>query len=274
MGERVGLIAGRGRLPALAVDGIKRAGGEPVVVALAEEASPEMVAGAVRCAEISVTQIGRMAAFLRENGVRRLVMAGKVHKAPYFAGVEVDRDLLAILAALPRKNDDALLGAVAAYFDRAGLTVLPQTAFLQDLLVPRGLLSQRPPDERERADIAFGYEMAKRIGELDFGQSVVVKRQAVLAVEAVEGTDETIRRGGRLGSGGAVLIKTSKPRQDPRFDVPTVGPDTIAAMREAGVATLAVEAGQTFFIDRASCLTQADEAGLAVVGVGSDGAYL
>lgn len=274
MGERVGLIAGRGRLPVLAAAGIRRAGCEPVVVALAEEADPGIAAEAVRYTEISVTELGRMAAFLREHGVRRLVMAGKVHKAPYFAGVEVDRELLAILAALPRKNDDALLGAVAGYFHSAGLTVLPQDAFLRDLLVPRGVLSRRVPDEREQADIAFGFEMAKRVGELDFGQSVVVKGRAVLAVEAVEGTDETIRRGGRYGHGGAVLVKVSKPQQDPRFDVPTVGPDTIAAMREAGVATLAFEAEKTFLIDRASTLGQADEAGMAVVAVGSDGAYL
>lgn len=273
MNDRIGLIAGSGRLPLFAARGIRKAGFEPVVIGLAEEAGPEIEAEVATFTRIALGDLRRMVAYFQRQGVTRLVFAGKVHKAPLFTGAEIDRDFLALLAGLPRKNDDAVLGAVVGYFADGGLTVLPQTEFLQDLLPAKGVLSRRAPDAREDADIRFGFEMAKHIGALDFGQSVVVKGRAVLAVEAVEGTDETIRRGGRLGHGGAVLVKTSKPQQDPRFDVPTVGPTTIKNMIEAGVSVLAVEAGKTIFIEQAACLSEADAHGSAVVAVDSNGLY-
>lgn len=271
MAERIGLLAGHGRLPLYAARGIKAAGYEPVVIGLAEEVQPELETEAPFAARVSVAEIDVMADLLRRAGVSRLVMAGKVHKPPLFAGTLAGPDLQELLRSLPRKNDDAILGAVVDYFQRKGLTVLAQTEFLQDHLVPKGVYSRRPPDPREMEDIVFGFEMAKGIGRLDFGQSVVVKDLAVLAVEAIEGTDETIRRGGRFGRGGAVLVKVSKPQQDARFDVPTVGLDTIAAMLEAGVSTLAIEAGETFFLDRAASLALADRNNLAVVAVGNNG---
>jgi len=273
MTERIGLLAGHGRLPILAARSILAAGFELVAVGLAEEIGPDLTAEVPSLITVPVGHLGQIVNHFHQQGVARLVLAGKVHKPPLFTGAEVDGELSSLLASLPRKNDDAILGAVVSHFAGAGLTVLPQTEFLQDLLVGQGVLSRRGPDTRERADIAFGFEMAKGIGRLDFGQSVVVKNQAVLAVEAVDGTDETIRRGGRLGHGGAVLVKVSKPQQDLRFDVPTTGPNTIASMREAGVSVLAIEAGKTFLIDRDVCLAEADSAGLAMVAVDNNGVF-
>ncbi len=273
MEERIGLLAGSGRLPIHAARGILAAGFQLVAVGLAEEADPELAAELPALAMIPVGNLRQMSGHFRAHEVSRLIMAGKVHKPPLFAGAQVDEDFLRLLSGLPRKNDDAILGAVVGYFAQNGLEVLPQTEFLRDLLVPKGVLSSRLPDVREKADIAFGFEMAKQIGRLDFGQSVVVKSQAVLAVEAVEGTDETIRRGGRLGHGRAVLVKVSKPQQDLRFDVPTVGPDTIASMEEAGVSVLALEAEKTFFLEKSVCLAKADAAGLAVVAVDNNGVF-
>lgn len=273
MEERIGLLAGSGWLPIHAARGILAAGFQLVVVGLAEEVDPELAAEFPTLARIPVGNIRQMSGHFRAHGVGRLILAGKVHKPPLFAGARVDEDFLLLLSSLPRKNDDAILGAVVDYFTQDGLEVLPQTKFLQDLLVPVGVLSRRVPDAREKADIAFGFEMAKQIGRLDFGQSVVVKSQAVLAVEAVEGTDETIRRGGRLGHGRAVLVKVSKPQQDLRFDVPTVGPGTIASMMEAGVSVLALEAEKTFFLDRPACLAEADASGLSVVAIDNNGVF-
>ena len=266
-------MAGSGQLPLLVVRGIRSAGSQPVVIGLAEETGPDLAAESPSLVTLPVAGLGRMVAHFRAAGVKRLVMAGKVHKGPLFSGIGMDQELMDLLAMLPRKNDDAILAAVCDYFAAADLVVLPQTEFLQDLLVGKGVLSRRAPDEGERADIVYGFEMAKRIGGLDFGQSVVVKGQAVVAVEAVEGTDETIRRGGRLSHGGAVLVKVSKPQQDQRFDVPTVGPQTMASMREAGFAVMAIEAGKTIFIGRQPCLDQADAAGMAVVAVDSNGLF-
>ena len=273
MAERIGLLAGSGCLPVHAARGIRAAGFEPVIIGLAEEAGPELEAEAPGMELVSLGRLGEIARRFRARNVRRLIMAGKVQKTRFFSDIEMDGDLRALLDRLPRKNDDAILGAIVNYLGRAGLIVLPQVEFLRELLAPKGVLSRRAPDGRERADIIFGFAMAKEIGALDFGQSVVVKDRAVLAVEAAEGTDETIRRGGRLGRRGAVLVKVSKPRQDPRFDMPTVGPETIAQALEAGFSALAVEAGRTFFIAREDSLAEADRGGLAVVGVGSRGLY-
>jgi DUF1009 family protein len=271
--ETIGLLAGSGQLPLLAARGIQKAGYELTVVGVAGEAGRELEEAVPSLTMISVGELGRMAAHFRERGVEKLVFAGKVQKTGLFTGVEVDVELRRVLAGLTYKNDDAILGGVVDFFARSGLTVLPQTQFLGDLLLPKGILSKRAPDAREQADISFGFAMAKRIGDLDFGQRVVVKNLAVLAVEAVEGTDETIRRGGKLGHGGAVLVKTSKPRQDPRFDLPTVGLETFAAMKEAGLSVLAVEAEKTLFMDHRACLAEADTFDAAVVAVDSAGVY-
>ncbi len=261
-------------MPVLVARGILAAGDVPVAAGLIGETGSELGAIVPSLAFFPVGALGEITGYFIDQGVAKLIMAGKVRKAPVFSGTPLfDPAMSALLARLPRRNDDAILGAVVDHFTAAGLTVLPQAAYLPDLLVPKGVLSARQPDERERADISFGFEMAKQIGALDFGQSVVVKGLAVLAVEAVEGTDETIRRGGRLGQGGAVLVKVSKPSQDPRFDIPTVGPDTIAAMIESGIGVLAIEAARTFFMDQERSLAAANAAGLAVVSVDNTGGF-
>ncbi|MGE5529905.1 MAG: LpxI family protein [Patescibacteria group bacterium] len=273
MARVIGLLAGSGRLPVLAAQRMNAAGYRIAAVGLAEEAGPELLEIVPDLVTIPVGDLGGMLAFFVREKVSELVFAGKVHKTAFFAEKKMDMEFERIFANLSQRNDDAILGAVVERFAKAGITVLPQASFLDDLLVPRGVMSRRAPDERERADTSFGFALAKSLGGLDIGQSVVVKGRAVLAVEAVEGTDETIRRGGRYGHGGAVLVKVSKPAQDPRFDLPTVGRGTIDAMLESGVSTLAIEAGATFFIDREDSLARADAGGLAVVALDSTGAY-
>lgn len=273
VGEKIGLLAGSGRLPILAAQGIRAAGKELVAVGITGEAGADLDREVPSRTLIPVGELHRIREHFLVHGVTQLVLAGKVNKSALFAGTPMDEAILALLARLPQKNDDAILGACVSFFADAGIQVLPQKTFLGDLLVGKGVFTRREPDSREKRDVVFGFQMAKKIGGLDLGQSVVVKMQAVLAVEAVEGTNETIRRGGFYGRGGAVLVKVSKPQQDERFDVPTVGLETIQAMRVSGVTVLAIEAEHTLFIDREICLAEADNARIAVVAVGSAGEY-
>lgn len=228
---------------------------------------PELAAEASLVHAIPVAQFGRLVSVLQAEGVARVLLAGKVTKELLYQDFVPDERLLALLRRVPDRNDDTLLLAVVDELAREGIEVVRQDDYLAHLLAQAGPLAGRSPDPRELADARYGFRRAKEIAGLDLGQTVVVKNLAVLAVEAVEGTDACLRRGGGLGRGGAVAVKVAKPAQDPRFDVPTIGPDTLVSMREAGVACLAVEAGATFVVEQAEVRRLADEAGLAVLGV-------
>ncbi len=268
---RIGLIAGHGRFPFLVLDAARALGHDVTIVAIREEADPglEAAAGLGPTAEfhwVSVGQLGKCISILEKAGVTQAVMAGQVKHAKLFSGIVPDLTLLSVLRRLKSRSTDALISAVADVLSDHGITLLDSTVFLQPLLAGRGTLTRRAPAAEEEADLRFGYDVADEIARLDVGQTVAVKARAVVAVEAMEGTDEVIERAGRLAGPGVRLVKVAKPNQDMRFDVPVVGAPTIAAMSAAGASTLSVDAGMTLMIDGRALVEAADAAGIAVVG--------
>jgi len=266
-GEPLGLIAGNGRFPFLAAAGARRAGRKVVALALKEETSPELAREVDELHWISLGQLGRGIDLLKGAGAREAVMAGQVQHRQLFSDVVPDLKLLGVLARLALRNTDSLIGGVADALAREGITLLPSVAFLEDQLAVAGPMTRRRPDGDEQKDIAYGESVARTLAGMDLGQTAVVKGRAAVALEAMEGTDETIRRAGRIAGTGTTVVKVSKPKQDMRFDVPVVGEGTLEAMREAGARVLAVDAGCTLLIDRAAFLELADRDGVAVVGL-------
>jgi hypothetical protein len=273
---RVGLIAGNGRFPFLVLDAAHAMGHEVVVVAVKEEADADLEAAADRYGadvrRVSLGHLGKAISILKQAGVTQAVMAGQVKHTKIFSGIVPDLTLISVLTRLKAKNTDALIAAVADVMGDKGIELLDSTAFLTPLLARPGTLSRRAPTPEEQEDLRFGYRMADAIAGLDIGQTVVVKDRAVVAVEAMEGTDAAIGRAGQLAGEGAVVVKVAKPSQDMRFDVPVVGVATIEAMKRAGAGVLSVDAGKTLILDGDAVTAAADEAGIAVVGRATVGA--
>jgi DUF1009 family protein len=266
-GEPLGLIAGNGRFPFLVAAGARRAGRRVVALAIREEAAPELAADVDEIHWLGLGQLGKAIAVLRDAGVREAIMAGQVKHRQIFSDVVPDLKLLGLLARLAFQNTDSLIGAVADALAREGITLLPSVAFLEQELASAGSMTRRRPGDGERKDVAYGERVARALAGLDLGQTAVVKDRAAVALEAMEGTDEVIRRAGRIAGPGTTVVKVSKPRQDMRFDVPVVGPGTLDAMQEAGARVLALDAGKTLFIERAAFLARADAQGIAVWGL-------
>jgi DUF1009 family protein len=268
--SRIGIIAGNGRFPFLALQGARSLGHEVTVVAVKEEAFPELEEAAREAKaafhSVSLGHLGKCIKILKQDGVARAVMAGQVKHAKIFSGIIPDLTLLSVLARLKTRNTDSLISAVADVMRNEGIDLLDSTVFLQPLLAREGGLTARPPDEGERADFEFGYRMADAIAGLDIGQTMVVKDKAVVAVEAMEGTDATIARAGQLAHGGIRVVKVAKPNQDMRFDVPVIGLATVEVMRSAGATALSVDAGRTLVIDGDQVFQAADAAGITIVG--------
>jgi DUF1009 family protein len=268
---KLGLIAGNGRFPLLVLDAARQLGHEVTIVAVKEEAGPDLEEAAARAPRarvrwLSLGQLSDCIETFRADGVTQAVMAGQVKHVKIFSGIVPDRLLLSVLLRLRSKNTDALISAVADVLRDRGIELLDSTAFLAPLLARRGTIASRPLSAEEQADLEFGYRMADAVAGLDIGQTIAVKDRAVVAVEAMEGTDEVIARAGRLAGPGVRIVKVAKPKQDMRFDVPVVGLPTIAAMRQAGATTLSVDAGKTLIFDTAAFTAAADEAGIAIVG--------
>jgi DUF1009 family protein len=269
----VGLLAGSGRFPVLVAKKARRLGLRVVCVGIRHEASPELVQLADRFYWAGVTRLGRMIRCFRREGIERVVMAGKVVKTVMHTPWRVFRfwpDWRTVRfwygRRRPDNRDDSLLLGVIAEFARDGLRCESALDLMPELLVRPGPLTRRRPTAREEADIAFGWGLAKEMGRLDVGQSVAVKERAVLAVEAIEGTDRAIARAGTLcRAGGFVVVKVAKPQQDMRFDVPTVGCATVETMHRAGGRVLAIEAGKTILIDPEGTVALADRYGIAIV---------
>jgi DUF1009 family protein len=263
-----GLIAGNGRFPFLVLEGARSQGIDMTVIAIKEEADPELAKQALRVHWVSLGELSKTIALLHQEGVAQAVMAGQVKHNKIFSSIRPDWKLAKLLFALPRKNTDALIGAVAKVLEAEGIHVVDSTLFLKPLVPEIGVLTGRSPNEREAADIAFGLSVARHIASADIGQTVVIADQACVAVEAMEGTDETITRAARIASGKPlVVVKVSKPKQDMRFDVPVVGLPTVATMKAAGATALAVDAQRTLFFDRTALIAAADEAGIAIQAV-------
>jgi DUF1009 family protein len=267
---RLGLIAGNGRFPFLVLDAARAQGHEVTVVAVKEEAFPELADAAAREPKaslhwVSLGQLGTCIRILKDAGATRAVMAGQVKHVKIFSGIVPDLTLLSVLTKLRARNTDALISAVAEVLREHGIELMDSTSLLEPLMAREGTLTRRAPTPEEQADLAFGYRMADAIAGLDIGQSIAVRDKAVVAVEAMEGTDQMIRRAGEL-AGGVRIVKVAKPNQDMRFDVPVVGAATISVMKAAGATTLSVDAGRTLLVDGQAVIDAADDANIAIVG--------
>jgi UDP-2,3-diacylglucosamine hydrolase len=263
-----GLIAGNGRFPFLVLEGARSQGIEMAVIALKEEASPELERAAKRLHWVSLGELSKAIELMHQEGVKQAVMAGQVKHNKIFSSIRPDWRLAKLLLSLTRKSTDALIGAVAKVLEDEGIHLVDSTAFLSPLVPQAGVLTRRAPDEREAADIAYGLGVARQIAGMDIGQTVVIAEGACVAVEAMEGTDEAIVRGARITGGKPlVVVKVSKPGQDMRFDVPVVGLPTIEQMKQCGATALAVDAGKTLLFDRMKLLAAADAAGIAIQAV-------
>jgi DUF1009 family protein len=266
----LGLIAGNGRFPFLVLDAARDQGYDVTIVAAKEEAFPELNDAARRRGAtihwISIGQLGKCISLLKDAGITRAVMAGQVKHTKIFGGIVPDLTFLSALRQLTSQNTDGLIGAVAKVLGDRGIELMDSTSLLTPLLAGGGVLTQRAPAEDESADFDFGYPMADVIAGRDIGQTIAVKHKAVVAVEAMEGTDDVIARAGRLAGPGVRIVKVAKPKQDMRFDVPVVGLATIQAMRAAGATALSIDAGRTLLFDREALLASANEAGIAIVG--------
>jgi DUF1009 family protein len=270
--RKLGLIAGSGRLPVAIASEARAMGYTVVAVALEPLADRSLAESADEIHWINVGKLGAIIGTLKKRGVNRAVMAGKVPKSLiYKSRITPDLRALKVLFSLRDRKDDSILLAITNELEKEGITLLKTTDFTTGLLTPEGVLTRKQPSKEEWKDIAFGWQVAKEIGRLDIGQTVVVKNLAVMAIEAIEGTDGAIRRGGELASEGAVVVKVSKPRQDMRFDVPVVGLDTLRTMIDVKARVLAVEAKKSILLDREEMISDAQRARISIVGYRSEG---
>lgn len=265
---KIGLLAGLGRLPVEFAYAARQTGTNVVAVGVVGGVDAELAQAAQSYAAIGVGQLRKIISFLQEQQVTQVTMLGKVTKELMFSGqLEMDADMQALLAALPDHNDDTIMLGFVKRLAMEGIGVLDQTSLLKPLMPQAGVLTKRQPTKEEIADMQYGFKMAKEMGRLDIGQTVVVKDAAVLAVEAIEGTDACIRRGGSLGRGAVTVAKVAKPQQDQRFDVPAIGPATLQSMIAAGAKSLALEAGRTLLVDRETVLELAEENDITIVAM-------
>lgn len=263
----LGLIAGKGRFPFLVTEEAKREGYRVVCCGVGREADPGLEKVSDAFQKIKLGELKRLRDFFKKEGVSEAIMAGKIEKARLFQGdAQPDLEMMKIVWKVKDLRDDSLLSGIAGYLSDHGIQLQDSTRFLKQALPGLGVLGKKKPTREIEQDIEFGWEIAKTLARLDIGQTVVVKKKAVLALEAIEGTDEAIRRGGRLGRGDIVVVKVAKPHQDMRFDVPAVGLTTLETLREARAQALAFEAGKTLFIDRNELIEKADQAGIVLVG--------
>lgn len=265
--ETIGLIAGEGKFPLIFARAAKGNDLRVVAVAHLGQTLPELEKYVDEITWVRVGQLGKTINALKKAGVTNAVMAGGIAKSLMYFDIHPDLKGLMMMARLKNRKDDVILRAVAEEMEKEGIVIRDSTLYLSSLLAPQGVLTRRAPSPREMEDIRFGWEIAKEIGRLDIGQSVVVKDKNVLAVEAIEGTDAAIKRGGGFAGKGAVLVKVSKPNQDLRFDIPVIGLDTIRVMAEAQVTAAAIEAGRTIIFDKESTISYADQESLALVAL-------
>jgi UDP-2,3-diacylglucosamine hydrolase len=267
---RIGIIAGNGRFPFLALQAARSLGHDVTVIAVKEEAYSELESAAARAGAdlhwVSLGHLGKCLKILKTAGVSQAVMAGQVKHVRIFSGIVPDATLFSVFRRLKARNTDALISAVADVMREQGIELLDSTVFLAPLLARDGVLTDRAPSDEERADFEFGYRMADAVAALDIGQTIAVKHKAVVAVEAMEGTDEVIGRAGHLAGPGVRIVKVAKPDQDMRFDVPVVGLATIQAMRIAGATALSIDAQKTLVLDGEHVFASANEARIAIVG--------
>ncbi len=266
--ERFGLLAGAGKLPVECARAAKALGFEVYAVALLPETDAELADFAVEYKEISVAHLEAILNYLKEKEIKKVTMIGKVTKELLFSGkVQPDARMMQLIMSLPDRSDDTIMMMFVRELAKAGMEAFDQTMLIRKLMPHRGTLTKCEPTQAQRQDMEFGFRMAKELGRLDVGQTVVVKNLAVMALEAIEGTDACIRRGGELANGGAVVAKVAKPQQDNRFDVPTVGLKTIEMMVSVKASALAIEADKTLLVEREKVLALAEANDIAIVAM-------
>ncbi len=267
MTRKIGLISGSGTFPVILADAARREGFTVVAVAHEGETSPELERSVDKIVWLKLGQLGKLIDTFKNEDVREVVMAGGIDKKRIYAKVWPDLKAIALWSRLKNRLDDGILRALAGVLEEEGIVVRESTLFLQSLMAPKGVLTRRRPADEELKDAEFGWRVAKEIGRMDIGQCIVVKNLVVLAVEAIEGTDETIRRGGLLAKKGAVVIKVLKPNQDLRFDLPAVGLQTILTMQEVGASCLAIESGSVIMFEKQEMIAEAERRRIAIIAL-------
>lgn len=263
---KIGLIAGSGKFPVIFAWAAKKRGSPVVALAVEGETSPELEDCVAKIHWIGIKELGRALSILKDEGITKAIMAGHLSPTVLFENkITSDEEVKDILESAKDKRADSLLGVIAKRLKIAGIDLIDSTTYLSDLMAQKGTLTRRKPTQAQWEDVRFGASIAQKIAALDIGQTVVVKDKAILAIEAIEGTDEAIRRGGDLGRGDVVVVKVSKPQQDMRFDVPVVGPETVKSLREAKAAVLAIESKKTLVIDEEEVIKLADSLDISVV---------
>jgi DUF1009 family protein len=267
MSRTVGLIAGNGELPLLLASQIRARGNRLAAVGHRGLTREGLERGADAFCWVEIGELGKIIDFLKGQGAKRAVFIGGVPKTHFFSHARPDERALRVLLRLKDRKDDAILRAIAEELEDEGIRVVSPAPLWKEALAEKGCWTRRKPTEREERDLDFGWKAAKKIGRLDIGQCIVVKERMVLAVEAMEGTDETIRRGGRLGNGDVMVVKVCKPGQDRRLDLPVIGPTTIDSLAESGATALVVEAGKTIVAQKAEVIDRADRKGICLIGM-------
>ncbi len=263
--QRIGLIAGGGQFPVLIADAARKKGLRVVAVAHEGETDPALAAQVDEIVWIKLGQLGRLLKTFHVNRIDQALMAGTINKRRMFENVRPDIKALAVLSKIAVFHDDDILVTFANELEKQGIRIVSSTTHMPELLARAGCYTRRRPTRSEKEDISFGWQIAKELGRLDIGQCVVVRKKTVLALEAIDGTDETILRGGRLAKEKAVVVKVSKPHQDLRFDVPSVGLETLKKMSQVQASVLAVESEKTLLFNQAEMVAYADKAGISIV---------
>lgn len=263
---KYGLIAGNGSFPFLVLEGAKKQGASMAVVAIKEETDKRIEDVAEKITWVGIGHLGKMIRFFKDAGVEKAIMAGQVKHVQIFSGAFPDLRMAKMLWNLPKRNTDSLIGGIAAELQKENIELIDSTYFIKDQLAGEGVLTKRSPDKTEWANIEYGLSVANEIARLDLGQTIVVRASACVAIEAMEGTDATIRRAGDLANGKLTVVKVAKPDQDMRFDVPVVGVPTIETMVSAGATCLSITSGKTLIFEREIMIDLADRSKICIVG--------
>ncbi len=262
--EKIVLIAGKGRLPGIWTKRAAQKGHRVVACPIIEEQTSGLKDYAAEIKDINLGALGELINFLQQKNVKKIIMLGKVEKSRLFNNFEPDLMMQKLMASLPEFSNEIILKKLMDFFENKGFEVLPQTTFMEKLLPGRGILTTGEPSDSLKQDMEYGFSLAQKVGELDIGQTVLVKNRSVLAVEAVEGTDQTILRAGEYGGSGAVMAKVTRPEQDLRFDLPVVGLETVKKLAEIKASGLILEAQKTFLLDQKEFISRAEQAGITV----------
>jgi UDP-2,3-diacylglucosamine hydrolase len=263
--DKIGIIAGGGKFPLMAADAARKKGFYVVALAHDGDTDPALADMTDKITWIRLGQLGKIFKVFKQEGVQKALMAGSISKRKMFGKARPDLKGLALISKLAILHDDGILRAVASEFEKEGIEIISSTQYLPELLAPKGCLTRKKPDKGQEEDIRLGWQIAKELGRLDVGQCVVIRKKTVLALEAIDGTNETILRGGTIAGKNAVVIKVSKPEQDLRFDVPSVGLETIETMSSVKATVLAIESGKTLLFDKHEMIEYADRVGISIV---------